>query len=167
MIQWDDKTVSKDGVLDIYLTQSEADVNGLRAYMQLGMYTPVSYPEAGTYPVNGSEEDYTFSASMGRYGNILFPCYLALMDDNGWAHAVWYIVSGNINLSYENEQPVLSGECTSYFGSTIRFDYKPQGMGIEYVRRTNVQCTKVLRDGQIYLMYEGRMYDVQGREIEN
>ena len=24
---------------------------------------------------------------------------------------------------------------------------------------------KVLRDGQLYLMYEGRMYDVQGRRI--
>jgi len=37
---------------------------------------------------------------------------------------------------------------------------------IEEVRRTDVRCTKVLRDGHIYLMYEGRMYDVRGAVVE-
>lgn len=34
-----------------------------------------------------------------------------------------------------------------------------------YVQRDKVQCTKVVRDGQLYLMYKGTMYDVQGRPI--
>ncbi len=45
---------------------------------------------------------------------------------------------------------------------------------IEEVQSDNVQsatsgqykCTKVLRDGQLYLMHEGTMYDVQGKEIK-
>jgi hypothetical protein len=39
-IVWKDETVTKDGVLDIYLFQQMPDVNGLRAAMQLGFYTP-------------------------------------------------------------------------------------------------------------------------------
>ena len=37
--------------------------------------------------------------------------------------------------------------------------------GIEEVQRDDVQCTKVLRDGQLYLMYEGKMYDVRGQRV--
>ena len=162
-IIWDSKSVSKDGIIDIYLTQMQADINGLRAYVHLGMYAEEAYPEAGIYPVNGSEESGSFSASLGRYGSTLIPCYVALMDEAGYAHAIWYIVGGEITLSYEGNQPILSGECTSYYGSTIRFTYQQKGQGVEDVQGDDVQCTKVLRDGQIYLMYEGRMYDVQGR----
>ena len=37
---------------------------------------------------------------------------------------------------------------------------------IENVQKDNVQGTKVLRDGQLYLKYEGRMYDVRGVRVE-
>ena len=116
--------------------------------------------------MNGSEEAGTFSASLGRYGNVLIPCYAALMDNDGWTHAIWYITGGEISLSYDAQgQPALSGECSTYFGSTIRFSYMPVAQGIENVQRTDVQCTKVIKDGKLYLMYKGQMYDVQGRIV--
>ena len=163
---WDSKSVSKDGVVDIHLSQQQADINGLRAYIHLGLYTPVAYPEAGVYPVNGSEADYTFSASLGRYGNVLIPCYVALMDEAGYAHAVWYIVSGDITLGYEGDEPILSGACTSYFGSTISFVYKPGTQGLESIQPSAISIQKVIREGQLYLIRDGKMYDVQGRRIE-
>ena len=39
-------------------------------------------------------------------------------------------------------------------------------MNIKNVQGNNVQCTKILRDGKLYLMYEGKMYDVQGRLVD-
>lgn len=169
VIEWKTTTVEQDGILDIILTQQAADVNGLRAYLHLGMYTSVAYPEAGAYPVNDSETEGSFSASLGRFGNTLIPCYLMLMDGDGWAHSVWYIVNGTINLSYNStNQPILSGECTSYFGSTIRFSYSPIAEGIEEVESGKVkgERRKVIENGQLYLMYEGAMYDVQGRKMK-
>ena len=44
--------------------------------------------------------------------------------------------------------------------------YKEGGEGITDVPSDQVPSTKVLRDGQLYLMYEGRMYDVQGRRVK-
>ena len=38
--------------------------------------------------------------------------------------------------------------------------------GIEDVLSDKVQCTKILRDGQIYIMYKGTMYNVQGQKVK-
>ena len=47
----------------------------------------------------------------------------------------------------------------------IRFSYRGADVpeGIEDVQRDKVQSTKVLQNGQLYIMYEGKMYDVMGR----
>ena len=37
---------------------------------------------------------------------------------------------------------------------------------IDNVQRDDVQCTKVLRNGQLYLMYKGQMYDVRGQKVK-
>ena len=168
---WNTKSVSKDGILDIYLTQQKADVNGLRAYLHLGMYTDSEYPEAGSYAVNGSEENGTFSASLGRFGNVLIPCYLLLIDAEGWAHAVWYIVDGTIRIAYDAQQaPVLSGTCTTYFGSTINFTYGDIDNGVEDVvvesQKSKVKSRKVVRDGQLLIIRDGRTYNAQGLQIK-
>ena len=168
---WNTKSVSKDGILDIYLTQQKADVNGLRAYLHLGMYTDSEYPEAGSYAVNGSEENGTFSASLGRFGNVLIPCYLLLIDAEGWAHAVWYIVDGTIRIAYDAQQaPVLSGTCTTYFGSTIHFTYGDIDNGVEDVvvesQKSKVESRKVVRNGQLLIIRDGRTYNAQGLQIK-
>ena len=164
LIEWKAETVSQDGILDIMLSQKEADANGLRAYLHLGMYTSAEYPEAGTYPVNGSEEAGSFSASLGRYGNVLIPCYLVLLDDYGWAHAVWYITEGNITLAYDDAaQPILSGECGTWFGSTIKFSYRPAAEGIEAVSNPQHSASrKVLRNGVLLIEQGTKTYNAQG-----
>ena len=163
---WNAKTVDKDGVIDIYLTQLEADINGLRAYIQLGMFADVAYPAAGTYPVNGTGENGTFNASYGRFESTLFPCYVTLMDGDGYAHAVWYLMSGDITLSYENGQPVLSGVCTSYYGSTITFTYKPKATDFEEVESENAaRSKKILHKGLIYILRGDKKYSIMGQEL--
>ena len=144
------------------MTRKEADTDGMRPYVHLGMYSDVTRPAAGTYPVNGSEADGSFSASLGQYGSTLIPCYAAFVNEYGMTNRIWFIVSGSVTLSYAAEQPVVSGEGISYYGSTIRFEYQPKTEGIKNVQRDKVQGTKILRDGKLYLMYEGRMYDVRG-----
>lgn len=166
-IRWDTKSVSKDGILDIYLTHRNADINGLKAYLHLGMYTSAEYPDAGTYPINGSEAEGTFSASLGRYGNVLIPCYLALMDNEGWAHAVWYIVDGTIRIGYDSQGgPALSGECTTYFGSTVKFTYgdSSQLSAISY-QQSAISTQKVLRGGKLLIIRNGKTYDIHGRTV--
>jgi hypothetical protein len=164
---WNDATVAKDGILDIYITRINADVNGFRAYLHLGFYTDTSYQQEGIYPVNGSEENGTFSASIGRFGNALIPCYLALMDNNGWAHAIWYITEGSIALSYNAlGQPVLSGDCTSHYGSTIHFTYAPSAQGMDYLQRSNAQSAKCIINGQFLIEKNGKLFNALGQTVQ-
>jgi len=37
---------------------------------------------------------------------------------------------------------------------------------VDQVQSNNVQCTKVLRDGQLFILHNGTMYNVQGQVIE-
>ena len=43
---------------------------------------------------------------------------------------------------------------------------KSKTEGIKNVQRDKVQGTKILRDGKLYLLYYGKMYDVQGRLVD-
>ena len=38
---------------------------------------------------------------------------------------------------------------------------------VEQIANDQVQCTKFIRNGQLYIMYKGTMYNVQGRIIKN
>ena len=46
----------------------------------------------------------------------------------------------------------------------VRYVYSVEGL--EDVQRDDVQCTKLLREGQVYIMYKGTMYNVQGVKSE-
>ncbi len=41
----------------------------------------------------------------------------------------------------------------------------PTPTGMENIQSDHVPCTKIIRDGQIYLIRGGQMYDVQGRRL--
>jgi uncharacterized repeat protein (TIGR02543 family) len=48
---------------------------------------------------------------------------------------------------------------------TVTARYKKNEQGLETVQSDDIPCTKLLRDGQLYLIYKGIMYNVQGRRI--
>ena len=50
--------------------------------------------------------------------------------------------------------PIIPGDPESKVGTDIQ------------CTRYNAQGTKVIKDGQLYLIYKGRMYDIQGRRME-
>ena len=97
-------------------------------------------------------------------------------DDTNWNTSKGTVIPGWLNRGFWDESISQSGHainrtgqitagktaadvCAPYYmGSFVGF--APQG--IENVQRDDVQCTKVLRDGQLYLMYKGTMYNVQG-----
>ena len=63
------------------------------------------------------------------------------------------------------------GEATPMY----KYDYRsilfaestsPEGMGEVKSEEVRVKREKFIKDGQLYILYEGRMYDVQGRRVE-
>ncbi len=160
---WNDASVPKDGIVDILLRQHQPDAQGLSYVAQLGFFTNSTEVPAGHYPVNDTENDLTFSASLGRYGNVLIPCYMAIADQKGGVHKVWYIVSGTISLDFDtNGLPILQGECTSYFGSTLRFSYLPADTGVRDVPSPAPAAIKFLQNGQVLIRKGDTTYTIVG-----
>ena len=62
---------------------------------------------------------------------------------------------------------VISGGA-AYAPKKLRFVFNQEQTttDVENVQSDNVQCTKVLRNGQLYLMYKGTMYNVQGQIVK-
>ena len=52
-------------------------------------------------------------------------------------------------------------------GGAVTFSYRGAAQGIEDVQSDQVQSTKIIKDGQLYLMYKGTMYNVQGLKISD
>ena len=51
-------------------------------------------------------------------------------------------------------------------GYSVRLVQDAEPQGIEQVQSNKVQGTKVIRNGMLYLMYNGTMYNVQGAEVK-
>ncbi len=165
-IVWNTTSVAKDGIVDIMLLQRKSNAQGLSYVAQLGLFANTKEVPAGQYPVNDTENNFTFSASMGRYGNVLIPCYVAIADRKGGVYKVWYVVDGTITISYTADgHPVLQGECTSYFGSAIRFSYQPPTTGVHDVSETPA-AIKFLRNGQILIRKGNTTYTVTGVQVK-
>lgn len=166
-IIWKDETVDKDGIVDIYLLQKQTNSEGLFYFAQLGLYTSVSDIAAGTYPINSSEEEGTFSASLGRYGNVVIPCVFSLVDRAGWSHKIWFIIDGSISISYDEKgNRMLSGECVSYYGSTIRFAYPATITALQEIEQNAIPACKVLRNGNVEIIKDGVRYSILGTKLQ-
>ncbi len=84
--------------------------------------------------------------------------------------ATVFLVSRNGVLTRENTLPVMEDGITvraakSRGGFGAPATIQDPGTDIENVQSAKVQCTKVIRDGQLYLIYKGTMYNVQGTRI--
>lgn len=164
---WKDETVARDGIIDIYLTCTQADAQGMRPYIHLGMYSDEAHPAAGTYPVNSTEESGSFSASLGLYGTTPIPCYAAIVDNNGALRQIWFLVDGSVSLSYDGSgNPNIQGECTSYFGSTIQFSFITQTQGVEDAQDGEVHVRKIIYNGQVRIIRGGEIYNVTGIKMQ-
>ena len=53
-----------------------------------------------------------------------------------------------------------------YYGSSVRLVQDVDTQGIENVQGDNVQSTKVLRDGVLYILRNGRLYDGRGQLVK-
>lgn len=76
------------------------------------------------------------------------------------------MTGGTININmYGATGESVKAEGTKSVASAASLNvYSTQG--VDQVPSDQVQSTKVLRDGQIYIMYKGTMYDVQGKEVK-
>lgn len=82
-----------------------------------------------------------------------------------------FATEGQMVINQDGNIFSISGYITCENKNTYNFSYTGllggdnKVQGLEKVQRDKVQSTKILREGQLYLMYDGKMYDVQGKVV--
>ena len=108
-----------------------------------------------------------------RFIGVLNPTEIAAESQEN--HFVLLLGSNN-ELTWANTTANMRG-MRAYFktGSTVskvvrraRFNFEGEQVatGLDEVQRDNAQCTKVIRDGQLYILHNGAMYNVQGVRVQ-
>ena len=91
---------------------------------------------------------------------------LSTLDANGTPIHVY--TGAFATTGYSGDKPVGDGQEVIPTPPVIPADPEASETptGVEDVQIDRVSSTKVIMNGQLYLMYEGRMYDVRGHEIK-
>ena len=91
---------------------------------------------------------------------------LSTLDANGTPIHVY--TGAFATTGYSGDKPVGDGQEVIPTPPVIPADPEASETptGVEDVQIDRVSSTKVIMNGQLYLMYEGRMYDVRGNEIK-
>ena len=149
----DDESFTRDGSYSYWLTLVPATT-----YPQvwLDLYSAVKGDLSGSYSLyDYNVGDYTYvqlSANELDYEYVYDQEFTITKTVNGY-HVEGYVIADNdVQYEFVYDGPI------ELIGSSET--------AIEQVEQT-VRTRKILRNGQVVLLYEGRTYDVQGREMKD
>ena len=91
---------------------------------------------------------------------------LAKVEENTLLHLTATPDEGYLFKEWQNYDPEKGLTVTADVTVTAVFEEESQGLESVHGHGLAVSIQKVLIDGQLYLMYEGRMYDVRGQKVK-
>lgn len=125
---------------------------------------------AGTYQINGSQDDNTVWASPGGDDQYDYGTFLAAgFNEQGYYTMAYYIVSGTVTVSYDaNGNICVTLVGTSYNGSQITVTYgEAAAPGESAVENVELGASsKLFRDGQVLILKNGTLYNALGQTVE-
>ena len=127
----------------------------------------INIPE-GVYPIDYSEEYGTVSANPGVQGNGVWPSYYARKAENGFAVPLWLLVGGTVEVTKTEEgYPYLEVNAVNSYGVEVHivYDGTPVGSGVENTELPTENACKVLRNGQLVIIRDGKIFNVVGAEL--
>lgn len=118
---------------------------------------------AGTYKIDDSGMPGTVSSSFGLVDDEPNPSYVCHLQGADQIEApFWYIVSGEVVISYNQEKRKVEVQALNSFGRKIHMviDDKPEA--VEEVRGESEDVRKMLREGRVVIVSGESVYEVNG-----
>ena len=164
----DDQT-EKNGY--IYLALTAADGSDMAAFFFFAEEADedIVVP-AGVYPINSSEEYGTVFANPGVQGDGVWPSFYArMLEDGSLVVPLWLLVDGTVEVTKtEDGYPYLEVNALNSYGVEVHivYDGTPAKAGVETLdghMPSNIH--KVLRNGQLLIIRDGKTFNVVGAEL--
>ncbi len=165
-------TYTAEGIIDFYV---EDERGGFELYFISASTTGIP---AGTYSITASAEEGTVYASPGGdeyydYPSFYFTDFEYDEEYEAWFYnTAYYIVSGTVTVTGENDNQTIIVAGQSYNGSTINLTYKgaveewEEDTAVDNITATESNTRKVLQNGHIYIIRDNVKYNVLGTQVK-
>ena len=152
----------------IYLALTAADGSDMAAFFFFveeadeDIVVPV-----GVYPIDSSEEYGTVYANPGVQGDGVWPSFYArMMEDGSLVVPLWLLVDGTVEVTKtEDGYPYLEVNAVNSYGVEVHIVYDGTTTSVEDIHSPMDNTRKVLRDGQLLIIREGKTFNVVGAEM--
>lgn len=137
--------------------------------------TPGTAIAPGTYAITDTYDEGTVQASPGGDDYYDYPTYIATdFDEEGYYMTSYYIVSGTLTVANDPAGVKMTLVGKTYYGSTVNATFvgKPVKAGddsdaIDGIEAaTKTASGKMVRDGKIVIVKNGRTYNTAGQIIK-
>ena len=122
----------------------------------------------GIYPIDYSEECGTVAANPGVQGGV-WPSYYARKAEGGLATPLWLLVDGTVEVTKTEEgYPYLEVNAVNSYGVEVHivYDGTPVGAGLVDTQMSAEHTRKVVRDGQLMIIRNGKVFNAQGAQVK-
>ena len=153
----------------IYLALTAADGSDMAAFFFFAEETDedIIVP-AGVYPIDSSEEYGTVYANPGVQGNGVWPSYYARMaEDGGLTTPLWLLVGGTVEVTKTEEgYPYMEVNAYNSYGVPVHIIYDGTVTSVENTYSPAPIAVKQIKDGQLYIIRDDKIYNVLGAIVE-
>ena len=163
----DDQTALYDYIYIEFLAADMSDVAAFFFYVEDSDEETII--PVGTYSIDYSEDYGTVSANPGVQGNGVLPSFYAeKAEDGSLITPLWLLVGGTVEVSQdENGAMHMMVDAYNSYGVPVYIEYDgtPIGAGFVDTQSPTVNTRKVLRNGQLLIIREGKTYNMVGTEL--
>ena len=155
----------------IYLALSAADGSDMAAFFFFVEEADedIIVP-AGVYPIDSSEEYGTVYANPGVQGDGVWPSFYArMLEDGSLVTPLWLLVDGTVEVTKTEEgYPYLEVNAVNSYGVEVHivYDGTPVGAGLVDTQMSAEHTRKVVRDGQLMIIRNGKVFNAQGTQVK-
>ena len=162
----DDQT-EKNGY--IYLALTAADGSNMAAFFFFVEEADEEniIPE-GIYPIDSSEEYGTVYANPGVQGDGVWPSFYAeMLEDGSLVVPLWLLVGGTVEVTKTEEgYPYLEVNAYNSYGVEVHIVYDGTSTSVENINVNIEGGQKQLIHGQLYIVRDGKMYNIMGAQVK-
>ena len=162
----DDQT-EKNGY--IYLALTAADGSNMAAFFFFVEEADEEniIPE-GIYPIDSSEEYGTVYANPGVQGDGVWPSFYAeMLEDGSLVVPLWLLVGGTVEVTKTEEgYPYLEVNAYNSYGVEVHIVYDGTSTSVENINVNVEGGQKQLIHGQLYIVRDGKMYNIMGAQVK-
>ncbi len=122
----------------------------------------------GTYTINDSQDYMTVLASVGVVGQSIYPSFYGFMseDGRGIVTPLYFLVGGSVKVENREGKLYMEVNAVNSYNVPIHIIYDGTSTDVEHVGIETEATKKIIKDGQLYIIRNGKEYNVLGTNVK-